>query len=305
MGLSSEVKIPILKNFHEHIFDRDWHFPSGSSSNCRVLMDRFHLVRKALLELNKSHQEEIKDVIKRTGAGMAKFVDKEIETMDELNEYGQYIVGSMTAAAFTMFPPSRLKDLDSEYNLIANSIGSFLQIVDAICDYLEDIDAIPGPRKLWPREIWSKYVNELEDLKCEENSVEAVQCLNEMVMSSLVHVENCFKYLSALEYNPAMFRICAVLLVKEFGTLALSYNNIDVFKVKVKLRLGLRLKIFKRTRAMSDVYGAFFEFCSLMKSKVDKDDPSAMETLRRLDAIQNICINSGMLNYRLRGCPCF
>ncbi|OWM80315.1 hypothetical protein CDL15_Pgr019595 [Punica granatum] len=218
--------------------------------------------------------------------------------MDELNEYGQYIVGSMTAAAFTMFPPSRLKDLDSEYNLIANSIGSFLQIVDAICDYLEDIDAIPGPRKLWPREIWSKYVNELEDLKCEENSVEAVQCLNEMVMSSLVHVENCFKYLSALEYNPAMFRICAVLLVKEFGTLALSYNNIDVFKVKVKLRLGLRLKIFKRTRAMSDVYGAFFEFCSLMKSKVDKDDPSAMETLRRLDAIQNICINSGMLNYR-------
>lgn len=53
------------------------------------------------------------------------------------------------------------------------------------------------------------YVNILEDLKYEENSVKAVQCLNEMVTNALIHVEDCFKYMSALQ-DPAIFRVCAI-----------------------------------------------------------------------------------------------
>ncbi|OWM80306.1 hypothetical protein CDL15_Pgr019586 [Punica granatum] len=262
MSLSSEVKTPILEDFHEHIYDRDWHFSCGSS-DCRVLMDQFHLVRQAFLELDKSHQEMIKDVTERMGAGMAKFIDKEIETIDDLNEYGYYVAGLPLHGMLKMFVVPGLEDSDAEYGRLSNSMGLFIM-----------------------------------DLKYEENSVEAVRCLNEMITSSLVHVEDCFKYLSVVKDVPALFRLFALRQVMAIGALALCYNNIDVFRFGVKQRRGLIAKLTERTRTMSDVYGVFFEFCSLMKSKVDRHDPNATETVRRLDDIQNICINSGLLNRR-------
>lgn len=55
----------------------------------------------------------------------------------------------------------------------------------------------------------------LQDLKYEENSVKAVQCLNDMVTNALIHVEDCLKYMSALR-DPAIFRFCAIPQVEMF-----------------------------------------------------------------------------------------
>lgn len=49
----------------------------------------------------------------------------------------------------------------------------------------------------------------MQDLKYEENSEKAVQCLNEMLTNALLHVEDCFKYMSALQ-DHAIFRFCAI-----------------------------------------------------------------------------------------------
>ncbi|KAH9605353.1 hypothetical protein KSS87_000152 [Heliosperma pusillum] len=162
MSIATEVKIPILKAFHQHIYDRDWHF------SC-------------------DYQEAIRDITKRMGAGMAQFICKE------------------------------------KTNIIQ--------------DYLEDISEIPKSRMFWPREIWIKYVNKLEDLKYEENSEEAVQCLNVMVTNALLHVEDCLTYLSALR-DHAIFRFCAIPQIMAIGTLALCYNNVQIFKGVVKMRRG-------------------------------------------------------------------
>lgn len=51
--------------------------------------------------------------------------------------------------------------------------------------------------------------NWMQDLKYEENSVKAVQCLNEMVVNALLHVEDCFEYMKALK-DPIVFRFCAI-----------------------------------------------------------------------------------------------
>jgi farnesyl-diphosphate farnesyltransferase len=48
-----------------------------------------------------------------------------------------------------------------------------------------------------------------QDLKYEENSVKAVQCLNDMVTNALIHMDDCLKYLSELR-DPAIFRFCAI-----------------------------------------------------------------------------------------------
>lgn len=45
----------------------------------------------------------------------------------------------------------------------------------------EDIMEEPAPRMFWPRDIWSKYADKLEDLKEPANRTQAVRCLNHMV----------------------------------------------------------------------------------------------------------------------------
>ncbi|XP_026394438.1 squalene synthase-like isoform X2 [Papaver somniferum] len=258
-------------------------------------MDEFHHVTTAFLELGKGYQEAIEEITKRMGAGMAKFILKEVETVDEYDEYCHYVAGLVGLGLSKLFHAANLEDLASDY--LSNSMGLFLQKTNIIRDYLEDINEIPKSRMFWPREIWSKYVNKLEDLKNEENSEKAVQCLNDMVTNALLHMEDCLKYMAALR-DPAIFRFCAIPQIMAIGTLALCYNNIEVFRGVVKMRRGLTAKVMDQTKTMSDVYGAFYDFSLMLKSKIDKNDPNATKTLNRIEAVQKVCRDSGALNHR-------
>ncbi|GLT42848.1 hypothetical protein SLA2020_168280 [Shorea laevis] len=293
-SIETDVKVPILIAFHRHIYDRDWHFPCGTK-DYKVLMDQFDHVSTAFLELGKGFQEAIEDITKRMGAGMAKFICKEVVTVDDYDEYCHYVAGLVGLGLSKLFHASGSEDLAPDS--LSNSMGLFLQKTNIIRDYLEDINEIPKSRMFWPREIWGKYVNKLEDMKYEDNSVKAVQCLNDMVTNALIHVEDCLKYMSALR-DPAIYRFCAIPQIMAIGTLALCYNNIEVFRGVVKMRRGLTAKVIDRTNTMADVYGAFFDFSSLLKSKVDRNDPNAMETLSRVERIQKTCMHSGVLNKR-------
>lgn len=293
-SIATEVKVPILIDFHRHIYDREWHFLCGTK-DYKVLMDQFHHVSTAFLELGKNYQEAIEDITMRMGAGMAKFICKEVETIDDYDEYCHYVAGLVGLGLSKLFHASGTEDLASDS--LSNSMGLFLQKTNIIRDYLEDINEIPKCRMFWPRQIWSKYVNKLEELKYEENSVKAVQCLNDMVTNALSHVEDCLTYMSALR-DPSIFRFCAIPQIMAIGTLAMCYNNIEVFRGVVKMRRGLTAKVIDRTRTIEDVYGAFFDFSCMLKSKVDHNDPSASKTLKRLEIILKTCRDSGTLNKR-------
>ncbi|KAK9164284.1 hypothetical protein Syun_005186 [Stephania yunnanensis] len=293
-SIPSDVKVPILEGFHRHIYDPNWHFSCGTK-DYKVLMDRFRDLSIAFLELGRGYQEAIEDITKRMGAGMAKFILKEVETVEEYDEYCHYVAGLVGLGLSKLFHASELEDLAPDS--LSNSMGLFLQKTNIIRDYLEDINEIPKSRMFWPREIWSKYADKLEDLKYEENSVKAVQCLNDMVTNALLHVEDCLTYLSALR-DPAIFRFCAIPQIMAIGTLALCYNNVEVFRGVVKMRRGLTAKVIDRTNSMSDVYGAFFDFSCMLKSKIERSDPNATKTLSRIETIQRVCRESGLLNRR-------
>nr|AER23670.1 squalene synthase [Eleutherococcus senticosus] len=293
-SIPTEVKVPILMAFHRHIYDKDWHFSCGTKEY-KVLMDEFHHVSNAFLELGSGFQEAIEDITMRMGAGMAKFICKEVETIDDYDEYCHYVAGLVGLGLSKLFHASGAEDLATDS--LSNSMGLFLQKTNIIRDYLEDINEIPKSRMFWPRQIWSKYVDKLENLKYEENSAKAVQCLNDMVTNALLHAEDCLKYMSNLR-DPAIFRFCAIPQIMAIGTLALCFNNIQVFRGVVKMRRGLTAKVIDRTKTMSDVYGAFFDFSCLLKSKVDNNDPNATKTLSRLEAIQKTCKESGTLSKR-------
>ncbi|KAM2053235.1 hypothetical protein ACFX1T_002900 [Malus domestica] len=293
-SIATDVKVPILLAFHQHIYDPEWHFSCGTN-NYKVLMDEFHHVSTAFLELGNGYQEAIEDITKRMGAGMAKFILKEVETIDDYDEYCHYVAGLVGLGLSKLFHAAGKEDLASDS--LSNSMGLFLQKTNIIRDYLEDINEIPKSRMFWPRQIWSKYVNKLEDLKYEENSEKAVQCLNDMVTNALIHMEDCLKYMAALR-DPAIFKFCAIPQIMAIGTLALCYNNIEVFRGVVKMRRGLTAKVIDRTKSIDDVYGAFFDFASVIKSKVDKNDLHATKTLSRVEAVQKLCRDSGALSKR-------
>ncbi|CAA2935274.1 squalene synthase [Olea europaea subsp. europaea] len=293
-SIAKDVKVPILMAFHQHVYDREWHFSCGTK-DYKVLMDEFHHVSTAFLELGRSYKEAIEDITMRMGAGMAKFICKEVETVGEYDEYCHYVAGLVGLGLSKLFHASGKEDLASD--ALSNSMGLFLQKTNIIRDYLEDMNEIPKSRMFWPHQIWSKYVNKLEDLKYEENSVKAVQCLNDMVTNALMHAEDCLTYLAALR-DPAIFRFCAIPQIMAIGTLALCYNNIQVFRGVVKMRRGLTARVIHGTKTMSDVYGAFYDFCRMLKSKVDDNDPNARKTKDRLEAILKTCRDSGTLNER-------
>ncbi|KMT00352.1 hypothetical protein BVRB_9g216620 isoform A [Beta vulgaris subsp. vulgaris] len=158
-SIDNDVKLPILRNFHQHIYDRDWHFSCGTK-HYKVLMDEFHHVSTAFLELDRGYQLAIEDITKRMGAGMAKFICKEVETVSDYDEYCHYVAGLVGLGLSKLFHNAGLEDLASDD--LSNSMGLFLQKINIIRDYLEDINEIPKCRMFWPREIWSKYVNKLE-----------------------------------------------------------------------------------------------------------------------------------------------
>ncbi|KAF2322837.1 hypothetical protein GH714_031262 [Hevea brasiliensis] len=292
-SIPTDVKVPILIAFHQHIYNREWHFSCGSK-DYKVLMDQFHHVSNAFLELGKSYQEAIENITKRMGAGMAKFICKEVETVDDYDEYCHYVAGLVGLGLSRLFHASGSEDLAPD--VPSNSMGLFLQKTNIIRDYLEDINEIPKSRMFWPHR---SGVNMLTNLRTsiEENSVKAVQCLNDMVTNALIHVDDCLKYMSALR-NLAIFRFCAIPQIMAIGTLAMCYNNIEVFRGVVKMRRGLTAKVIDRTKTMADVYGAFFDFSCMLKSKIDRSDPNAEKTLSRVEAIQKTCRESGLLNKR-------
>ncbi|TKV90716.1 hypothetical protein SEVIR_9G047000v4 [Setaria viridis] len=293
-SIPTDVKVPILQEFYRHIYDRNWHYSCGTN-NYRVLMDNFHHVSTAFLELGEGYQKAIEEITRRMGAGMAKFICKEVETVDDYDEYCHYVAGLVGYGLSRLFHATGTEDLAPDS--LSNSMGLFLQKTNIIRDYLEDINEIPRSRMFWPREIWSKYADKLEDFKYEENSEKAVQCLNDLVTNALIHAEDCLQYMSALK-DHTIFRFCAIPQIMAIGTCAFCYNNVNVFRGVVKMRRGLTARVIYETNSMSDVYTAFYEFSLLLESKIDDNDPNAALTRKRVDSIKQTCKSSGLLKRR-------
>ncbi|MCL7032030.1 hypothetical protein MKW94_019924 [Papaver nudicaule] len=297
MNIPSDIKVPILETFHRRTYDNNLHLKCGTKTHHKDLIDQFHHVSTALSELPKDSQEVIVETTKRMGAGMAKFVLKQVETIDDYDEYCLVVNGTAWVELTKYFHAHNLKDVTPDH--LSNAMGFLSQKQHIIQDFMEDMNRIPKAPMYWPRQIWSKYVDKLEDLAYEENSEKAVCCLNDMVTDALLHAESCLEYMSALQ-DPGVLRFCAIPQIYAIGSLTLCYNNIEVFREGVKIRHLIRLcaKVIDEMKSMSDVYGAFYDIMSTLKTKINNNDPNATKTLSLVEAIQCVCENSGLLNQR-------
>ncbi|CAI5512442.1 unnamed protein product [Closterium sp. Naga37s-1] len=207
MGVGNAEKIPILIAFHEHVTDPNWTYVCGTK-DFRKLMQHLHHLRRALEKLDPKYRMVILDITKRMGAGMAMYITAEVETEQQYQDYCHYVAGLVGIGMSAIFHHSGLEPLADED--LSNTMGLFLQNTNIIRDYLEDIEEEPAPRMFWPRAIWGKYSQQLEDFKdVGANGTAAVQCLNDMVTIALSHAPHCLCFLAQVQ-DAQIFRFWAI-----------------------------------------------------------------------------------------------
>lgn len=281
MSIEESVKVPLLRSFHQKSRERGWTMDCGSG-HYAILMKKYNLVTDVFLELDTDHQRIIEDICRRMGNGMADFITMEVKTVAEYDLYCHYVAGLVGVGLSELFASSGLEDkFFFKAEFLSNEMGLFLQKTNIIRDYLEDINEEPAPRMFWPKKIWGKYANNLDEFKSPANSKQAVACLNHMILDALRHSENSLEYMSKLKC-PAIFRFCAIPQVMAAGTLTACLNNHCVFEGVVKMRRGETAKIWWNLETFADCCFLFRDYAREMASIVQgqaKGDPHQEELL--------------------------
>nr|XP_060611094.1 squalene synthase-like [Anolis sagrei ordinatus] len=285
MTISLETKIPILHNFHSYLYQPSWRFMDSNDKDKQVLED-FPMISLEFRKLSKVYQDVIADICRKMGLGMAEFLEKKVESEEDWDKYCHYVAGLVGIGLYQLFSASKLEvpvgDQDTE---LVNSMGVFLQKINIIRDYHEDL--LVG-REFWPREVWSKYVQKLSDLAKPENIDKGVQCFNELITNALHHIPDILTYLSQLR-NQSVFKFCAIPQVKGIATLAAFYNNPQVLQEVVKIRKGQAVTLMMDATNIQAVKAITFQYMEEIYQKIPSMDPSSSRTQQIVTSICSLC----------------
>jgi farnesyl-diphosphate farnesyltransferase len=283
MTYPAEKRLPLLRTFFTKLNEPKWNIKGvGDSEDYRTLLANFDKVIKVYNQLDLGYREVIADICEKMGNGMADYADRKVVTLQDYNDYCYYVAGLVGIGLSSLFSASGLESecLKDEYEL-ANSMGLLLQKTNISRDYYEDLNL---GRSFWPKQIWGKYADRLEELQKHPSSPESLACINELVTDALTHVENCILYLNMIR-NPEVFRFCAIPQVMAMATLAKIYNNPDVFTEVVKIRKGIAAKLMLKTNNMEQVRMSMLRFVEVIRRKLNEEDPNYSLTKKRLNRI--------------------
>lgn len=276
MKFPKEEKVELLKNFHKNSYDENFTLKNiGDQEDYRVLLEHYDKVIRFFKSLDAGYRDVIVDITEKMGNGMAHFIEKEVESVDDYNLYCHYVAGLVGIGLSNLFSTSGLEDLElKNRHDLSNSMGLFLQKTNIIRDYHEDIFS---DRSFWPKEIWGKYAHELSYFAENSHSPKSLACLNEMVMNSLEHLPDVLNYLSLIKNN-SIFRFAAIPQVMAIATLAAVYNNPKVFTGVVKVRKGLAARLILYDLSLEETMNYFKKYSRALLRK----SPTGTEQYQQL-----------------------
>jgi len=265
MKFPKEEKLELLKNFHKKSYDENFTLKNtGDQEDYRVLLEHYDKVIRFFKSLDAGYRDVIVDITEKMGNGMAHFIEKEVESVDDYNLYCHYVAGLVGIGLSDLFSASGLEgpELKNRHEL-SNSMGLFLQKTNIIRDYHEDLSS---GRSFWPKEIWGKYTDELSLFTENSHAPKSLACLNEMVMDALGHLPDVVDYLSLLK-NESIFRFAAIPQVMAITTLAAVYNNPKVFTGVVKVRKGLAARLILYDLPLEETLNYFKKYSRVLLRK--------------------------------------
>ncbi|CAO3663441.1 unnamed protein product [Umbelopsis ramanniana] len=281
MTLDLDRKCELLRSFHKLIFQRGWNFKdNGPNEADRHLLVDFQIVIEEFLELPKKYQDVIADIANQMGNGMADYASGDhrentaVATIKDFDLYCHYVAGLVGWGLSDLFAASGLEDPSvAKDKRLSDCMGMFLQKTNIIRDYREDLD---DGRQFWPKEIWGQYTDDFAGLIKPENAKTAQAVLSAMVLNVLEHIPEVLTYLKGLK-NQSVFNFCAIPQVMAIATLALVFNNKDVYQRNVKLRKGTAVKLIMASTNMDNVVAIFREYLHVLSCKNDAADPNFMK----------------------------
>ncbi|KAI8394121.1 farnesyl-diphosphate farnesyltransferase [Radiomyces spectabilis] len=290
MTLPLDRKVELLRSFDKIIYQRNWTFKeSGPNEKDRDLLVHFDVVIEEFLRLQPRFQVVIADITHKMGNGMADYAVGEhrentsVATVKDFDLYCHYVAGLVGYGLSDLFVASELENKQvADDKELSNSMGLFLQKTNIIRDYREDLEE---GRQFWPREIWGKYANNFADFIKPEKKEDARSCLSAMVLNVLHHVPDVLTYLSRL-HNQSVFNFCAIPQVMAIATLALVFNNMDIYQRNVKIRKGEAVKLILDSTNMDNVITIFRHYIKIISQKNEATDPNFMEISMAIGKIE-------------------
>jgi len=290
MTIEVNKKVDLLKNFHSYNYQKGWTFTeSGPNEKDRVLLEQYDIVIEKFLQLDPKYQTVIDDICLKMGEGMSEFcLNEKPSTIENYYLYTYYVAGLVGIGLSRIFSASGLEDPSvAEKTELADSMGRFLQKTNIIRDFLEDYE---DGRKFWPDEVWKKFIPEDTEgnigiLLKENYNCCAMATLNYLCIDAFQHVIDVLEYLSSLKDN-TIFNFCAIPQLMAISTLALVFNNPEIFKTKgVKTRKGEAVKIMRNNPDVSSATVTFLQYITQIEKKAEilKFLPLEKENYKQLD----------------------
>lgn len=295
MTIDPKIKLPWLKNFNNLLNLKEYSYHQvNENERDRVVLVEFTDILTEFHKLKPEYQDVLKDICKQMSEGMSHYIVDEqfntegVRTMKDYDLYCHYVAGIVGRGLTQLFVLAGFSDTsvaDDNFEK-ANSMGLFLQKTNIIRDYNEDL---ADGRSFWPREIWGKYAKNLPDFAQNPNLDEqGVQCINELVLHSLSHVEDVLVYLSLIK-DPSSFNFCAIPQVMAIATLDMVYNNPNVLHGNVKIRRGTTCKLILNSRTYPQVVQTFRTYIRSIHHKSNVSDPNYFQIGARCGKIEQFC----------------
>lgn len=290
MTIPLEKKEPLLRNF-QNILDKDgWNFQdNGPNEKDRQLLVEFNVVIEEFKKIKPVYQDVIKDITNRMGNGMADYANNAefnagVKTVKEYELYCHYVAGLVGEGCTRLFVEAGMANAALlKRPELMESMGQFLQQVNITRDIREDFD---DGRQFWPREIWSKHVDEFEDLFKPENKQKALNCSSEMILTALTRADDCLYFLAGLR-EQSVFNFCAIPQSMAIATLETCFQNYALFQKNVKISKGEACQLMvESTQNLQLVCEVFRRYARKIGKKNNPHDPNFLKisiTLGRIE----------------------
>lgn len=275
-------KDPLLREFHANMEIDGWTFSeNGPNEKDRNLLVHFDDVITELKQIQPKYYEIIKDITIKMGNGMADYANNAefnangVESVKDYELYCHYVAGLVGEGLTRLFVEGelanpRLKDRPE----LTESMGQFLQKTNIIRDIEEDF--VDG-RRWWPKEIWSKHVDNFEDLFKPEHKEKALNCSSEMVLNALKHAEDCLFYMAGMR-DQSVFNFVAIPQSMAIATLELVFRNYDIFHKHIKITKGDACQLMMdSTQNLFVVCDVFKKYVRKIHKKNDPRDPNFVQ----------------------------
>jgi len=180
-----QADIEVIKNNACHI----------KGASLRKLTENVDIVYKAFSNLNKTTKSLSYKWMKEMNKGMKKYLNKEIRSFSNLDEYCYYVAGTVGGLLTELIITKSNISSEKEEKLLANYKDAvlFLQKVNIIRDIKQDIDN--REKNFWPLEELKITEKELSD---PVNKDRALKCLDNMISNVEANIEGLVEYMDNL-----------------------------------------------------------------------------------------------------------